>query len=70
MGLPGFKALLQRTVHMSLFKGGFKGRGPPFPYFLQLIVFCNHFEEVQTSKLSEVELIINNAFLIYVYSIL
>lgn len=48
MGLPGFKALLQRTVHMSLFKGGFKGRGPPFPYFLQLIVFCNHFEEVQT----------------------
>ena len=36
------------------------------PHFLQSLVFCNHFEELQT-KLFEVELIINNAPLIYVY---
>ena len=35
-------------------------------YFLQSIVFCNHFEELQT-ELSEVKLIINNAPLTYVY---
>ena len=50
-------------------RGGFKGgRGgaPPPPYFLQSLVFCNHFEELQT-VLFEVELIINNAPLIYIY---
>ena len=36
-------------------------------YFLQLLIFCNHFEELQT-KLFAVELIINNAPLLYVYS--
>ena len=36
------------------------------PYFLQSLVFYNHFGELQT-MLSEVELIINNAPLIYVY---
>ena len=36
------------------------------PYFLQSLVFYNHFGELQT-MLSEVELIINNALLIYVY---
>ena len=36
------------------------------PYFLQSPVFYNHFEELQT-MLFEVELIINNAPLIYVY---
>ena len=40
---------------------------PPHPYFLQSLVFCNHFEELQT-MLFEVELIINNAPLTYVYS--
>ena len=39
---------------------------PPPPYFLQSLVFCNQFEELQT-MLIEVELIINNAPLIYVY---
>ena len=38
----------------------------PPPCFLQSLVFCNHFEELQTI-LFEVELIINNASLIYVY---
>ena len=47
------------------------GRGAPSPlphrsYFLQSIVFSNHFEEPQT-MLFEVELIINNAPLIHVY---
>ena len=53
--------------------GGGWGRGwgawacsPPLSYFLQSLVFCNHFEELRT-KLFEVELIINNARLIYVY---
>ena len=56
-------------------RGGFRDGGgegeegqevcPP-RYFLQSLVFWNHFEELQT-KLFEVELIINNAPLIYVY---
>ena len=36
------------------------------PYFLQSLVFCNHIEELKT-KSFEVELIVNNAPLIYVY---
>ena len=43
--------------------------GAPSPsplYFLQSFVFCNHFEELET-KLFEVEVIFNNAPLIYVY---
>ena len=47
------------------FKGGEHGRRAP-PYFLQSLAFCNHFEELQT-MLFQVELIINNAPLIYVY---
>ena len=42
-----------------------RGVRPSPPYFLQLLAFCNHFEERQT-KLFEVELMINNALLIYV----
>ena len=37
------------------------------PYFLQLLVFCNDFEELQT-MVFEVELIINNAPLNYVFT--
>ena len=46
-----------------------RARFPPPPYFLKSLVYCNHFEELQT-KLIEVELIINNSRLIYVYQIL
>ena len=45
-------------------KGGAQGAAPL--YFLQPFVFCNHFEKLQTI-LFEVELIINDAPLIYVY---
>ena len=38
---------------------GTRGARAP-PYFLQSLVFCNDFEELQT-MLFEVELIINNA---------
>ena len=41
-------------------------KGARHPYFSQSLVFCNHFEELQT-MLFEVELIINNTPLIYVY---
>ena len=48
-------------------KGGVREAPPLLPYFLQpLIFFWNYFEELQT-VLFEVELIINNAPLIYVY---
>ena len=40
--------------------------GARHPYFSQSLVFCNHFEELQT-MLFEVELIINNTPLTYVY---
>ena len=46
--------------------GGDMGGAPPSPYFLQSLVFCNYFEELQTI-LFKVELIINNTPLIYVY---
>ena len=36
------------------------------PYFLQSLIFCNHFEEPET-VLFELELIINNASLTYLY---
>ena len=42
------------------------GEGTCPPYFLQSLVFCNHFRELET-VLFEVELIINNALLPYVY---
>ena len=41
--------------------GDGEDRGRP-PYALQSLVFCNHFEELQT-MLFTVELIINNALL-------
>ena len=47
-------------------RGGEGAGGAPPPYFLQSLVFCNDFEELQTT-LFEVELIINNAPLNYVY---
>ena len=50
-------------------RGGAGVAHPPSPhppYFLQTLVVCNHFEQLQT-MLFEVELIINNAPLIYVY---
>ena len=46
--------------------GGEWGVGVRAPYFLRSLVFCNHFEELQT-MLFKVELIINNAPLIDVY---
>ena len=49
------------------FKGGTGGTCPPPPsIFCNLLFFCNPFEELQ-NKLFEVELILNNAPLIYVY---
>ena len=48
--------LLQERIH----RGGARGTHAPSP------IFCNHFEELQT-VLIEVELIINNAPLTYVY---
>ena len=49
-------------------RGKIKGeaRAPSPPYFLQLLVFYNHFEKLQT-MLFKVEPIINNAPLVYVY---
>ena len=48
-------------------RGGFRGgTGGARPVFLQSLVFCDHFEELQT-VLIEVKLIINNAPLTYVY---
>ena len=41
-------------------------QGVRVPYSLRTLVFRNHFEELQT-MLFEVELIINNGHLIYVY---
>ena len=49
----------------DLRRRGGGGGGVP-PYFLQSLILCNHFEELQT-MLFEVELITNNAPLIYVY---
>ena len=61
-------------VKQRRIQGGWGGRGvcsaggTCHPYFLQPIVsFCNHFEALQI-VLSEVELIINNARLTYVYT--
>ena len=36
------------------------------PYFLQSLVFCSHFEELET-LLFKVKLVINNAPLTYIY---
>ena len=43
------------------------GAPPPPPVFFAITCFFNHFEELQ-NMLFEVELIINNALLIYVYT--
>ena len=46
-------------------RGGFRGgTGGARPVFLQSLVFCDHFEELQT-VLIEVKLINNNAILRY-----
>ena len=47
------------------FRGGHRGCVPPL-FFCNHLFFCSHFEELQT-VLFEVELIINNAPLTYVY---
>ena len=48
-------------------RGGFRaGREGYLPPFLQSLVFCDHFEELQTVFI-EVKLIIHNAPLSYVY---
>ena len=66
-------SLLKKKDIRGGFTGGMGGTHPPpllpltrAPYFLQSLAFCNHFEELQT-MLFEVELIINDAPLIYVY---
>ena len=60
-------ALLFYTRNRLKGEGGAQGaHDPPPPYFLQSLVFCNHFEELQT-VLFTVELIINNTPLTYVY---
>ena len=57
---------------MIIIRGGFRaGRGMhaspiPRPYFLRWLVSCNHFEELKP-VLFEVELIINNIPLTYIY---
>ena len=40
---------------------------PPYLFFAITCFFCNHFEELKT-VLFEIELIINNALLAYIYS--
>ena len=57
-----------RYMLCSIGKAGLGGtRGErSLPYLLQSLVFCSHFKELQT-ELFEVELIINNAPLTYVY---
>ena len=35
-------------IRGDLGKGRGGGGAPPLPYFLQSLVFCNHFEELQT----------------------
>ena len=48
------------------FRGGFRGGRGGCPFFVITCFFCSHFEELQT-VLFEVEMIINNAPLTYVY---
>ena len=59
---------------MSMFLANYRNKstgkgagGACVPYFLQSLVFCSPFEELQT-ELFEVELIINNTSLTYVDS--
>ena len=54
----------QRQIWRVVGRG--HGECVPAPYFSQSLISCNYFEEPQ-NKLFEVELIINNAPLIYVY---
>ena len=68
MALPFSSSQLQTCFHAH--RGGFTGwrggRAPPYFYNRLFFFFCSHFEELQT-VLFEVELIINNAPLTYVY---
>ena len=55
------------VYYRGRFKGGTGGARPPSPFFFNhLLFFGNHFEELQT-VLFEVELIIDNKPLTYVY---
>ena len=61
--------VLFMNVFLAVFRDGFRmggAQGTHAPLFLKLLVFWNHFEEVQI-VFFEVELIINNATLTYVY---
>ena len=63
-----FKNFIKHLKQVDI-SGGFKGggvMGTDPPYFLKSLAFCNHLEELKT-VLFEVELIINNAPLTYVY---
>ena len=58
-------------VSENIYRGGFRegaggARPPPRLFFAIIYVFLNHFEELQTVLL-ELELIVNNAPLTYVY---
>ena len=61
--------LKEQLLLIMVTRGGFKGwsGGSHPPYFLQSLVFCNHFVEAET-VLFKVELIINNAPLTFIYS--
>ena len=60
------------SIFLANYRDKFRGEGVGGvgahvrPHFLQSLVFCNHFEELQT-ELFEAELIIINASLTYVY---
>ena len=68
----GLKLKIGKFLHIGLTifteKGiwGAGGRGTCLPYFLQSLIFCNHFEVPET-VLFEVEMIINNALLTCVH---
>ena len=52
--------------HRGGFRGGRGGRASSLFFAITCCFFCNHFEELQTVSF-EVELIIDNALLAYVY---
>ena len=57
---------IYEIVRGRLKRRGGAGDARPPPIFLQSLVFCNYFEEIQI-VLFEVKLTINNAPLIYAY---
>ena len=61
LAFNGLIELVARCLEFQSF-----GRSGAPPFFCNHLFFCNHFKELQT-VLFEVELIINNAPLTYVY---